>query len=104
MDNYFYNSSSYHEPVPEKNPKFTKYLIFSILEILLFSWIPGVLGLIFTLMADSDFKNGNLEGYTTKMNYAKIALIVGLILGIAVIMGYICFFSALMTIPAVSAL
>lgn len=74
----------------DKNPKFTQYLIFSIIELVCVNQICGIIALILTCMADSDFKSGNMDSYDQKMSYAKIALIVGLALLVVVIPFVFC--------------
>lgn len=63
-------------------PGFIKYLVLSILETLCCSWIPGVIGIIFTVLFNSAYKSGNIADYESKKKIAKVALWIGLAVGI----------------------
>ena len=67
-----------------ETPGFVKYLILSILETLCCSWIPGVIGIIFTVLFNSAYKSGNIADYKSKKKIAKVALWIGLALGLVV--------------------
>lgn len=85
MDSFNQNQSNYDGmgQMPQMNtqstPGFTKYLILSILQMLCCCQITGIIALVFTILANSAFKIGNLAEYQSKIKGAKTTLIVGLI-------------------------
>jgi hypothetical protein len=54
--------------------------------------ICGVLGIIFIIMGNNAFKIGNFDDYEKQLKRCKIALLVGLILGILTIIFYVIAF------------
>ena len=74
----------YNQAIPPKNPSLTTWLIISILQIFCCNNITGIISLIFTILADSDFKKGLIAEYDSKMKAAKIATIVGVISGVII--------------------
>ena len=70
-----------YAPAP-KNPAFVTWLTLSILQLLCCNQITGIISLIFTILADSDFKRGMMTEYNSKMKGAKIATIIGIIIGV----------------------
>ena len=76
------NQEPQYQPnqVPRTNQTFWPALVFSIVQIIFVPGFYGVIPLIITLMANSDWKNGNFEAYNSKTKAAKIFLIVGAVL------------------------
>jgi len=75
------------------HPKFGTYLGLSIAMTCCCSSIPGVVALIFTILANNEYKSGAVEEADNKFNTAKIALIVGLVTFIILfIIGFIAAF------------
>lgn len=83
MDNNMYGGQpQYNYNTPQQNPVFTKYLVLSILEMICCCQITGVIALVLTILANSDFKAGNFVGFESKTKSAKTTLIVGLVIGL----------------------
>lgn len=64
------------------HPKFTSTLIFAVIELMCCNTLTGIIALILAIIGDSDWKKGRPIDADEKFKGAKIALIVGLILGI----------------------
>lgn len=90
MDNGYYNNGMNHTPNmnPQSAPEFTKNLTLSIVQLLCCNQITGVLAIIFTVLANSAFKMGNMIDYQSKNNAAKTTLRIGWIIS-AIIYGLI---------------
>ena len=58
------------------------WLGLSIAEIVLFSRLIGLPALIFVILANNNYRVGNIEGFQSKLKLAQIFLIIGLIIGI----------------------
>ena len=93
---------SYGMPVQPKNPLFTKWLIISILQFFCCNNITGIISLVLTIIADSDFKKGMFAEYESKMRGAKIASIVGLIMGLLIYVFVIIYYVFIIGIFALS--
>lgn len=78
------NSMPNYGPNMGKLPNFVTYLILSIAECLCCCFITGLLGIIFSCMANSSWNNGLTNDAYSKLRTAKILLIVGLIIGLVV--------------------
>ena len=96
MDNGF---NQYQQPV---NPTFVKDLILSIVQLLCCCQITGILSLVFVIMANGDFKQGNMMGYQAGTKRAKTTRIVGWILGAVVSIAITVFYVVMMVIGAAS--
>lgn len=59
----------------------------SIAEIVLFSRLIGLPALIFVILANNNYRVGNIEGFQSKLKLAQIFLIIGLIIGIILDIG-----------------
>ena len=79
MDN-FNNQQQFQQQTVPNAPDFIMLLILSITYTLCCSLPAGVVSLVFTLMANSDFKSGNIAGYTSKVKTAKVIMVIGVIL------------------------
>lgn len=66
--------------VPEN--KFGLMLGLSIAELVICCPIAGIIGIIFTVLANNAHKAGDYDTYTSKAKAVKITLIVGLIVGL----------------------
>ncbi|MDD6208372.1 MAG: hypothetical protein PUB10_07640 [Clostridiales bacterium] len=64
-----------------KRPHFTLYFVFSIIEIF-FSTIFGVISLIMTILANSQYNQGDTQGAKGKLIVARVMLIIGLVLNL----------------------
>ncbi len=76
----FQNNNNFYNPQPNQNqspPNYSSLLTFSILELICCNQIFGILGLVFTTLADSAYKSGNYAEYESKSKLAKIMLIIG---------------------------
>lgn len=87
MDNGYYNQGmGQPNPAPQINPQsapeFTKYLVLSIIQLLCCNQITGIVALVFTILANSAFKIGNILDYQSKIKGAKTTLLIGWIVGI----------------------
>ncbi len=63
------------------------WLGLSIAEIVLFSRLIGLPALIFVILANNNYRVGNIEGFQSKLKLAQIFLIIGLIIGIILDIG-----------------
>ena len=88
MDNGF---NQYNQP-QQQNPTFTKDLIFSIFQLLCCCQITGILSLIFVILANTAFKQGNYMEYQAKTKTAKTTRIIGYILGGVITIGCTIFY------------
>ena len=70
-------------------PSFGTWLTLSILCAVFLNKICGVIGIIFIIMGNNAFKIGNFDDYEKQLKRCKIALLVGLILGILTIVFYV---------------
>jgi hypothetical protein len=84
----YYQSPFPAQPVPAdfKNNS-TLYIVLSVLEILFASWIPGIIALIFAIQFRTNVGNHDYIAAAKSKKNARIALIVGLVIGIV---GCIC--------------
>lgn len=92
MENKFnetFDASYGHNSVPES--KFSKYLTLSILEFFFCFNVTGILGIIFSCLANSEYNNGNYVKYESYIANAKTSLIVGLIIGIIIYLLLFCY-------------
>lgn len=96
------NMQGYGVNMAPKNPLFTKWLIISILQFLCCNNITGLISLILTIIADSDFKKGMMAEYESKMKGAKIATIIGLITGLLIYLFVIIYYIFIIGIFALS--
>ena len=88
--NYSQNNYSMNNQIQGSTPGFTKYLTLSILQLACCSQVPGIIALVFTILFNSAYKRGDMTDYESKKKNAKIALIIGLVIGVLaniVIMG-----------------
>ena len=83
MDN-FNNQQQFQQQFQQQTvpnaPDFIILLILSIASTLCCCLPAGTVSLVFTLMANSDFKSGNIAGYTSKVKTAKVMMVIGVIL------------------------
>ena len=79
MDN-FNNQQQFQQQTVPNAPDFIMLLILSIASTLCCCLPAGAVSLVFTLMANSDFKSGNIAGYKSKVKSAKVILVIGVIL------------------------
>lgn len=79
MDN-FNNQQQFQQQTVPNAPDFIMLLILSIASTLCCCLPAGAVSLVFTLMANSDFKSGNIVGYTSKVKTAKVIMVIGVIL------------------------
>ena len=63
------------------------WLGLAIAEIVLFSRLIGLPALIFVILANNNYRVGNIEGFQSKLKLAQIFLIIGLIIGIILDIG-----------------
>lgn len=63
------------------------WLGLSIAEIVLFSRLIGLPALIFVILANNNYRVGNIGGFQSKLKLAQIFLIIGLIIGIILDIG-----------------
>lgn len=85
--NYYNNGGRYNNGYPVSQcPSFALWLVLGILCALFSSRICGVIGIIYLLMANNSFKAGNYPQYESQIKTVKIALLAGLIIGIALFM------------------
>ncbi len=63
------------------------WLGLSIAEIVLFSRLIGLPALIFVILANNNYRVGNIKGFQSKLKLAQIFLIIGLIIGIILDIG-----------------
>lgn len=91
MQNNMYqqNKETFGQNVSQKAPDFTKWIIISVFQMACCCQITGILSLVMVILADSDFKKGLYTEYASKMKTAKIASVVGIILGFIVSVLYI---------------
>lgn len=87
-----YAQPSYQQPQPSTNaginnatngtqqPKPNTYLVLSIVSVVL-SCLIGIVALVFSILADSDYKKGAYQDAVSKAKVAKIVAIVGIVLG-----------------------
>lgn len=87
-----YNTNGMNNMSGGSAPDFTKTLILSIVQMLCCCQITGIIALIFTIIANSAFKSGNMNEYYTKQKSAKTALKVGWIIGVVVVLLMIVFY------------
>ena len=86
-----YNNGYNRPPYPSSQnaPSFGTWLTLSILCAVFLNKICGVIGIIFIIMGNNAFKIGNFDDYEKQLKRCKIALLVGLILGILTIVFYV---------------
>lgn len=68
--------------------KVPDYLVWSIAMALCCSPICGILGIVFSIMANNEKQKGNYDLALKNANYAKISLTVGVALAVVVIVFY----------------
>ncbi len=56
-------------------------------EIILFSRLIGLPALVFVILANNNYRAGNMEGFQSKLRLAQIFLIVGLVIGVILDIG-----------------
>ena len=69
-------------------PAFVTLLVLSILSTCCCNTITGIAGIILIVLANQDYKAGNIEAYESKKKITTIVLIVGLVLSIIVLALY----------------
>lgn len=74
MNNYYNNN--------QNSPSFGMWLTLSILCAIFASRICGIIAIIFIVVANSAYKNGNLAEYQYNLKIVKIVLTIGLVVGI----------------------
>lgn len=79
MDN-FNNQQQFQQQTVPNAPDFIMLLILGIASTLCCCLPAGAVSLVFTIMANSDFKSGNAVGYASKVKTAKVLMIIGVIL------------------------
>ena len=97
MDNFNQEQNNMHTNPQNNNiavdhPKFVYTLVFSILMLLCCNQIGGIIALIFSIMGNSEWKSGRFEESEKNFKYARIALIAGILLTIAIIIFYGIFY------------
>ena len=100
MDNGYYNQGM--NQMPQSTPEFTKYLILSIIQLLCCCQITGIIALVFTILANSSFKIGNLVDYQSKIQSAKTVLTVGWIVAAVIYIIVIVMYGAMFGIALLS--
>lgn len=93
--------NQYNQPM-QQNPTFVKDLVLSIFQICCCCQITGVLSLIFVILANSAFKQGNMIDYQAGTKRAKTTRIIGYILGGAITIGVTIFYVIAIVIGASS--
>ena len=78
--------------VSDSHPKFTSMLILAILELLCCNQLTGIIALILIIIGDSDWKSGRPIDADGKFKGAKIALIIGVVLGLIAYIAIACFY------------
>lgn len=58
------------------------YIILGILQLMCCNQITGIMTIIFSALANTDYVNGNIKEYLNKIKTARIASIIGVALGI----------------------
>lgn len=61
--------------------KFTKWLVAGILQLMCCNQITGILTIVMAILGNSDFKANRIADSNQKYNIAKIATIIGVIIG-----------------------
>ena len=100
MDNGYYNQGM--NQMTQSTPEFTKYLILSIIQLLCCCQITGIIALVFTILANSSFKIGNLVDYQSKIKSAKTVLTVGWIVAAVIYIIVIVMYGAMFGIALLS--
>lgn len=100
MDNGYYNQGM--NQMPQSATEFTKYLVLSIIQLLCCCQITGIIALVFTILANSSFKVGNLMDYQSKIKSAKTTLTVGWIVAAVIYIIVIIMYAATFSIALLS--
>lgn len=79
--------------VPEN--KFGMMLGLSIAELVLCCPIAGIIGIIFSVLANNAHKEGDYDGYSSKAKAVKLTLIIGLAVGLIAAIAIIIMYGAL---------
>lgn len=66
-------------------PGFVLWLVVSIAQMMCCNQITGLICIVLTILADSDFKKGVYGEYNSKMRLVKILTVVGVVIGLAVL-------------------
>jgi hypothetical protein len=69
--------------------KWSTYLVLSILSFLCCNQISGIVGIIFSCMANNDYTAGKYESYKKNIKVVKLALIIGLVFSLIVGLFYV---------------
>ena len=64
----------------QHNPTWVNHVIFSIIQMIFVPFLYGLIPLILTLIANTDWKMGDYEGYEKKTKVANIFIIIGWVL------------------------
>ena len=64
----------------QHNPTLVNHVIFSIIQMIFVPFLYGLIPLILTLIANTDWKMGDYEGYEKKTKVANIFIIIGWVL------------------------
>ena len=81
-----YNNNMGTQPTGMNAPDYMLWLILGVIQIILicccnlFSFIMGILTVVFVIAANNQYKMGNMLGYQSKIKVAKIINIVGWVL------------------------
>lgn len=75
-----------YQPVGNQgsHPDFVMYLVLSILQTFCCFAITGVISIVFTVMGNSAYQQGNIAEAESKFRTVKTTLIVGLVIGIII--------------------
>lgn len=76
-------------------PSYSMWLTLSILCAVMLNTICGIIGIVYVVMGNNAFKAGDYAQYESNTKTMKIALLIGLILGIFTIISYIFYISAM---------
>lgn len=74
-----------NKPANEKEPPFTLYIVFSVIE-MFFSAIFGIIALVCSILGMQQYQKGDYSGGRGKLKAAKIILIIGMVCGILAIL------------------
>ena len=83
-----YNNPHGESPIPDKS---ILYIVLSILSFFCCNQITGVIAAVFSFMAMSDYNHGLYEQAASKWRAAKITLLIGIGLVIALVICYMIF-------------
>ena len=81
QNNYNTGYNNYNKP--QNCPKFTPLLVFSIICIILFSRLFGIIALILLFNANNNFRYGRYDKYESCIKICTIMLVISVIVGIS---------------------